>query len=927
MDIERIKEASDLADVIRDLAGFTLVGRGNTLKAQEHDSFVVFQDTQTWKWFSQGKHGDVITAVEHFKNCDFRGAVEWLAERAGLPVEWGDTDPVSYIQKRQQRDALTAVADFLHQRLLETPEALAFATARGWTAETIERERLGYWPGRTAVGTFTKYLDLHEVDKNLDVVRMWSEDWPDKMLVYTHWLNGRVVYATGRSIESAETRTWTNSDGQAVTRPKSYNPKLDRAGERQPYFNSHYTRGAAHVVLCEGQGDAITWGQWGVAAVASCGLSSKPWLEVVRMLAERHTFIYLNVDSEEIETAAWRGVLDAALKVGEVCEGVAVVEMGEYHDANDALMAGVGAREAEQMLADAPPLAVWYTAVMGRTHSPLLRREMEATAVAQVARLAATSERLYARHRVELANRLASGSVTALDRTIKASAPAVSFVNEGDNHDEAGGKRRGVLPTPPDDVLVRGLLAGQPADHEGHAQAVLGLFPGQLLFVPEWGWLAFNGRYWERQGAEALAVRRVTETLRLRQAIAVERELDDLAQASAANSYTVSGVMSQLKSLVTVGVDEFDAHPDHINCANGVVSLETGEMEPHAPEWRFMWCIEADYRPELAQAPLWHKFVWESVWNGDDADSKAVLFWLRDALGYSLTGHTTEELFLYLHGPSRSGKGTLTQTLLKLLGRPVSREVKMDMFYNSGGVDTQNFHLAPLVDARLVVASETNRHQRLDPALLKSLTGGDEIYASKKGKDHFNFKPHFQLMMSSNWPLNMDSDDDAAWESRVRVVPFPNSKIGKEDRGLKDRLLEPENLAGVLAWLVAGAMNWYRHGRKLRPQPESMVVARDKMRHEQDLVGIWLAEEFDVVDPLAVDEFTPLDLLTKNYQEWCKANGLRAKGRSALVTTLEMKGFPKSKRRHPMFDNPRAGFDGLKLAGIGSEKQKEIELS
>jgi putative DNA primase/helicase len=453
---------------------------------------------------------------------------------------------------------------------------------------------------------------------------------------------------------------------------------------------------------------------------------------------------------------------------------------------------------------------------------------------------------------------------------------------------------------------------------------VLGLFPGQLLFVPEWGWLAFNGRYWERQGAEALAVRRVTEALRMRQAVAVEKGLDELAQASAANSYTVSGVLSQLRSLVTVGVDEFDAHPDHINCANGVVSLQTGEVVGHEPRWRFMWCIEANYVPERAAAPVWHKFVWESVYNGDDADSKAVLFWLRDALGYGLTGHTSEELFLYLFGPSRSGKGTLTQTLLHMLGRPVSREVKMDMFYNSGRPDTQNFHLAPLVDARLVVASETSRHQRLDPALLKGLTGGDEIYASNKGKDHFNFKPRFQLMMSSNWPLNMDSDDDAAWESRVRVVPFPNSKVGAEDKSLKDRLLEPENLEGVLAWLVAGAMNWYRHGRKLKAQPESMVAARQAMRNEQDLVGIWLAEETDVADPTAEGVFTPLDLITKNYGDWCKVNGLRAKGRSALVTTLEMKGFAKAKRRHPLYDNPRAGFVGVKLAGVGADTQKEL---
>jgi P4 family phage/plasmid primase-like protien len=932
IDLEQLKQRNDLVDVLRELTSWTFRGRGNTLNTNEHESFMVFLDTQTWKWFSpkgeqitRGRtQGDVITAVEVFRNCDFMAACEWLAERAGIELApMTPEQAAAHQRKRQERDALTAVAEWLHQGLWQDEAALAWVHGRGWTDEQIKAEQVGYWPGQQAFGELVRWLALRDVDANLPVVAMWRDDWPPQMVVYTHWLNGRVNYVTGRSIEDEAGRTWTNAAGQEVTRPKSYNPKVVRLGERQPYFNAAYNRGAAHVVLCEGQADAISWGVWGVAAVASCGLSSKAWLEVVRMLGERHQFLYLNIDEEEANSPAHAGVLRAATAVAEAAPLVSVVVLN-HHDANDALVAGVTAEEAQERLAESVPFAVFYAGEVA-TAEPLARRGMTLTAVEQAARLRVASERTYAQYRPMLASMLAGGSVTTLDKTVKAVEVVTAEPAPLADKEEMAAPRVSLGGAPPDDVMLRGALRSEPADHEGHAQCVLRCFPNQLLFVPEWGWLAWTGTHWAREGAEALAKRKITQVLRWRQWVAEEGGLDTLAQASPANSYTVTGTLSQLQSIVTTNTDSFNAHPDHINVKNGVVSLQTGEIAPHSPEWRFMWCVDAALNLEKAYEGEWHEFVWASVWNGDEEDSTAVLHWLQRALGYSLTGHTTEELFLYLHGPTRSGKGTLTQTMLDLVGNPFGREVKMDVFYNSGNTDTNNFHLAPLKDARLVVASETNRHQRLDPALIKLVSGGDKMYVSFKRREHFDFKPQFQVLMSSNWPLNMDSDDDAAWETRVAVVPFPNSNKGKEDKGLKARLLaQREN---VLAWLVMGAMYWYANDRRLPEQAPSMLTARDKMRHEQDLVGIWLGEMFDVVDPADDGAFTPLELLTKAYQAWCKENGLRAKGRASLLQTLETKGFNKAKRRHTMYKNPRAGIVGLRLAGIDEvAEQADIAL-
>jgi hypothetical protein len=41
--------------------------------------------------------------------------------------------------------------------------------------------------------------------------------------------------------------------------------------------------------------------------------------------------------------------------------------------------------------------------------------------------------------------------------------------------------------------------------------------------------------------------------------------------------------------------------------------------------------------------------------------------YLQEALGYSITGHTSEECLFYIYGPPRSGKGTMWETFLALL--------------------------------------------------------------------------------------------------------------------------------------------------------------------------------------------------------------------------------------------------------------------
>lgn len=366
MDIERIKDANPIEEVMAEthpLKG----GKARYLRSQEHDSLVVDIQKQYYVWNSQGQQGDVITWLEKSRGWDFKRAVEFLCNRAGLPAQWDGQDQEKYQAIRQRHDTLTQLADYLRGRFWENASATGWAYARGWTEEALGAAKVGFWDGNTR--DFREHLRLYEIDpERPEVVALtgkkggdlaaWANKWkvnlnvdwvgkgfipamPSGMFVYTHWRGGRCVYLTGRSIEGK----------------RHYNMPLELAGEKEPYFNHAYYAAAEHVVVVEGQADALSLAQWEIPAVALTGLYETPGL-IQRLLKHEHVYVALDDDKggkkrtdklAELLGAMTRVVTWPKLKDTEV------------KDANDWLKAGGTADECRRLLGEAPIFAEYLT--------------------------------------------------------------------------------------------------------------------------------------------------------------------------------------------------------------------------------------------------------------------------------------------------------------------------------------------------------------------------------------------------------------------------------------------------------------------------------------------------------------------------------------------------------------------------------------
>src|ERR1700737_881673 len=70
-------------------------------------SFYVFPESQTWRCFGCNEGGDVFSFVQKQQGLEFREALLYLAEKAGVPVEeHSDRDPEAEREASATRERL-----------------------------------------------------------------------------------------------------------------------------------------------------------------------------------------------------------------------------------------------------------------------------------------------------------------------------------------------------------------------------------------------------------------------------------------------------------------------------------------------------------------------------------------------------------------------------------------------------------------------------------------------------------------------------------------------------------------------------------------------------------------------------------------------------------------------------------------------------
>jgi putative DNA primase/helicase len=325
---------------------------------------------------------------------------------------------------------------------------------------------------------------------------------------------------------------------------------------------------------------------------------------------------------------------------------------------------------------------------------------------------------------------------------------------------------------------------------------------------------------------------------------------------------------------IPVTADQLDTDPWSLNVWNGTIDLRTGQLRPHDPRDLNTKIVPADYDLE-AVADTWLRFLGEVFRN----DEQLIGFVKRFA-GYSLTGDVREQMLIFAHGTGANGKSTMLGQLRLLAG---DYGVQLDpAVLTSGANDQHPTGLTDLRGARMVTTIETERDRRLAEALVKQLSGGDRIRARRMRCDYFEFAPVHHIWLAGNHLPNIRGTDLGIWR-RIALVPFEVTFEGeRQDPDLPAKLAAES--PGILAWAVAGCLEWQRHGLQV---PDRVRAATTEYRQSQDTLGRFIEEVCIVDDNSDVVAST----LRASYEHWCQEQGERPWSAQAVGRELTSRGF------------------------------------
>lgn len=391
---------------------------------------------------------------------------------------------------------------------------------------------------------------------------------------------------------------------------------------------------------------------------------------------------------------------------------------------------------------------------------------------------------------------------------------------------------------------------------DGNALRLVDLHEQEIRYVPQRGkWLRWDGHRWEWDDAG-----RVREMAR-----AIARAIpDEKSEAKhRARSLSASGIaamvsMAQTDPRAVALMDRLDAKPLHLNTPGGIVDLTTGKTTPCNPAE--LHTRSTSVAPDATAAtPRWKQFLADTF-----GESTEIADFVQRLAGYSASGDTRFHILPFLNGPGGNGKSVFLDVLRIILGDYAASAPNTFLM---AGQQQHETEVARLQGLRLVIVSEVNQDARFDEAKMKLTTGGDALTARFMRQDHFTFEPTHHLWLMGNHLPAVKAGGDSFWR-RLRLIPFTRSVPPERKIEGLARILADQEGPGILAWMVAGAVDVFAKGLR---EPAAVMAFTETYAEEEDSLARFMGDCCHLGGGVHVTINT--SKLRSAYDDWCRAEG------------------------------------------------------
>lgn len=336
--VDRVSEANNVVDIISQYTQLKQSGNGYMGRcpfpdhAEKTASFSVSESKQVYHCFGCKKSGNIFSFLKDYNGMNFPEAVEYLADRASIPLpevirDNNDQYAMAQDKKKQMTKANKVAADFYRETLKRASSdhpIKAYISKRRLKPETIEEFQIGFAPAEWDM--LAHHLGRHQVSMALaeeaKLVKARKEGnghfdlFRDRLMFPILAPSGEVLAFGGRIHDQGEPK-YLNSPETLVFNKSKVLYGLAHTAK--------YIRADDCVVIVEGYMDLVSLFQAGIKNVAAT-MGTALTAEHAKMIKRITTNVVVLFDSDEAGQRAAERSLPLLLAAGLYPRGLILTE-------------------------------------------------------------------------------------------------------------------------------------------------------------------------------------------------------------------------------------------------------------------------------------------------------------------------------------------------------------------------------------------------------------------------------------------------------------------------------------------------------------------------------------------------------------------------------------------------------------------------
>ena len=376
---------------------------------------------------------------------------------------------------------------------------------------------------------------------------------------------------------------------------------------------------------------------------------------------------------------------------------------------------------------------------------------------------------------------------------------------------------------------------------------------------------------------------------------------------SAADKHVVGEVIAHIQRRSYISRSMFNVDRSHICLSNGLLNLESFQLENFDPAKLYTFSIPADYNPNAGYSHI--EAFFKEVLHEEDIKT------MQEIFGYALyAGYPAHKAMWWL-GAGRNGKTTAGNLLAALVGMENTAGVPLKQLDGE-----HRFAVARLFGKLVNIVAEPETKSTMQTPTFKAATGGDTIFGERKNvQKDFPFVNFAKFIIYANRVPRIGDSSFAFWE-RVIAIEFPHTFT--KDDAKKDHyktLIKEDGLAGLLNWALEGLKRLKENGWEFS-ETETQNQARAIMRRQSQPVKTFVDEWLDFDNRSII----PKDILFEVFQMYCDINMLLVPDTGDFTRDIKRNAKTELKRVIP--DDDWVDIDGRAYCWRGLKLKDALEV-